>query len=160
MPALQVRQARATDTAAACAVLRRSITELCAADHGNDPQFLGRWLANKTVENVAAWIADPDSIVYVAVDDEAIVGVASLKRTGLITLNYVSPDARFQGVSKALLAQIEQTAATLGLTQCSLASTKTALRFYRSAGYSAQQNDGSTWGTPMSKAIAEPPAGR
>jgi hypothetical protein len=36
------------DAPAACDVLRRSISELCVADHGNDPTILARWLSNKT----------------------------------------------------------------------------------------------------------------
>jgi GNAT superfamily N-acetyltransferase len=137
--AMHIRPAQTADAAAACDVLRRSIAELCAADHGNDTQFLSRWLANKTPENVAAWISDPGNVVYVAIDAGAIVGVASMTRAGLITLNYVSPDARFKGVSKALLATLERKAADLGLTQCRLESTKTARRFYESAGYREQQ---------------------
>ena len=141
MPALHIRPARAADAAAACGVLRRSIAELCVADHDNDPQFLSRWLANKTPENVAAWIADPGNVVYVAVDDGRIAGVAAMTRAGLVTLNYVSPDFRFRGVSKVLLAALERKAAELGLTQCNLESTKTARRFYEAAGYREQPGD-------------------
>ncbi len=141
-------------------MLRRSIIELCEADHGNDPQFLSRWLANKTPENVAAWIADAGNFVYVAVDGGRIAGVAAMTRAGLVTLNYVSPDARFRGVSKALLAELERKAAELGLAQCSLESTKTARRFYEAAGY--REQDGVAGGCggdagncrPMVKAIA------
>jgi predicted GNAT family acetyltransferase len=138
MADVHIRKARAADAAAACAVLRRSIVELCAADHRNDPAFLQGWLANKTPENVAAWISDPGNVVYVAVDGNAVAGVASMTKAGMITLNYVSPDARFKGVSKALLAALERKAVELGLTQCRLESTKTARRFYEAAGYREQ----------------------
>jgi len=161
MSALQIRPARAADAAAACTVLRRSIAELCAVDHGGDAQFLAAWLANKTPENVAAWIADPGNVVYVAVGGDAIAGVASMTNAGMITLNYVSPDARFQGVSKALLAALERTAAELGLTQCRLESTKTARRFYQAAGYREQSGTASSCGAnaqescrPMVKKLA------
>ena len=138
MPALQIRLARTADAAEACTVLKRSIVELCAADHGHDPTFLYNWLANKTPENVTAWIADPGNVVYVAVADDAIAGVASMTKAGMITLNYVSPDKRFKGVSKALLAALERKATELGLTQCRLESTKTARRLYEAAGYREQ----------------------
>src|SRR5436305_300280 len=36
--AMQVREARAEDAEEACAVLRRSIIELCSADHRHDPK--------------------------------------------------------------------------------------------------------------------------
>ncbi len=144
MADVQIREACAADATAACAVLRRSIVELCAADHNNDPAFLHGWLANKTPDNVAAWISDPGNVVYVAVDGEAITGVASMSKDGRISLNYVSPDARFKGVSKALLAALERQAAALGLTQCRLESTKTARRFYEAAGY--REQDGAAGG--------------
>lgn len=50
-----IRDALAHDAQAACAVLRDSISQLCVADHHDDPEILSRWLANKTPENVAAW---------------------------------------------------------------------------------------------------------
>ena len=155
MPTLQIRPARAADAVAACEVLRRSIAELCVADHGNDPQFLAAWLANKTPENVTSWISDPGNVFYVAVENDTVMGVAAMNSIGVVTLNYVSPDARFSGVSKALLAEIERKAAELGVMQCSLQSTKTALRFYRSAGY-REQGAGEQWCTPMIKDIAMP----
>ena len=38
------------DAIAGCDVLKRSIAELCIADHKNDPAILARWLGNKTIE--------------------------------------------------------------------------------------------------------------
>ena len=48
---MHMRRAK-TEDAAACAVLCRSIAERCHADHGRDEILLGKWLSNKTVENV------------------------------------------------------------------------------------------------------------
>jgi hypothetical protein len=45
---MEIRDAMTEDAPAACDVLRRSISELCVADHGNDPTILARWLSNKT----------------------------------------------------------------------------------------------------------------
>jgi hypothetical protein len=42
------RPATPEDVPTACDIIRRSITELCTADHANDPAILQRWLANKT----------------------------------------------------------------------------------------------------------------
>ena len=47
----------------------------------------------------------------------------------------MSPAARFRGVSKALLQQLEATALELGNTSCVLTSTATARQFYLAAGY-------------------------
>ena len=153
MASIQIRKARVEDAAKACDVLRRSISELCAADHNNDPALLAGWLANKTPENVAAWISDPGNVVFVALDDGRMAGVAAMNRTGRISLNYVSPDVRFMGVSKALLARLECNAKELGHAQCTLESTKTALRFYRAAGYREREASEPVDGQPMVKIL-------
>ncbi len=131
--AMRIRAARPNDAIAACNVVRRSITELCAADHRNDEAFIARWLANKTPETMVGWIMN--SHVFIAEEDSQIVGVAALTGSGHVTLNYVSPEARFRGVSKALLRAVEIKAVELGCRTCTLKSTKTADRFYRAAGY-------------------------
>lgn len=130
---MRIRPARADDAVAACDVLRRSIVELCEADHRNDEARLADWLANKTPEIVAGWIAG--SHVFVAEEGGRIVGVAALTDSGHVTLNYVAPEARFRGVSKALIDAVEGKAAQLGLQACTLESTKTARRFYEALGY-------------------------
>jgi hypothetical protein len=52
---------------------------------------------NKTPEIVGSWIIKPDNSVLLAVDDDSILAVGSVTDAGEITLNYVSPDARFRG---------------------------------------------------------------
>jgi GNAT superfamily N-acetyltransferase len=130
-----VREAREEDAEAACLVLRRSITELCGADHRGDSRTLALWLANKTPEDVRRWIGDPNNRLFVAVDGGAILGVSAIQNSGRVSLNYVSPDARLRGVSKALMARLEARAVELGLAACTLESTATARRFYVSIGY-------------------------
>jgi len=73
--------------------------------------------------------------MFVAVEAGRIVGVAGMNNSGRVGLNYVSPDARFRGVSKALMLCLEDNARTLGIAECSLESSKTALRFYKALGY-------------------------
>jgi GNAT superfamily N-acetyltransferase len=132
---MEIRDAVVGDAAAACAVLRRSIAELCGADHRDDPAILARWLANKTPDTVSVWIARPDASMLVAVESGAIVAVGMVTDAGEILLNYVSPDARFRGVSRTLLAALEARAAERGAATCRLESTETAYRFYRANGY-------------------------
>jgi GNAT superfamily N-acetyltransferase len=131
-----VRKAREKDAEAACLVIRRSIVELCRTDHQGDGPTLVAWLANKTPENVRTWIRNPDSHVLVADEGGVILGVAALQNSGRISLNYVSPDARFRGVSKALMRGLEARASELGVAACTLESTETARQFYLSMGYS------------------------
>ena len=149
---MRIREARAEDAAAACEVLRRSIVELCAADHGNDPALLDPWLANKTPENVLAWMAETHLLV--AEEDGRLLGVAGLSSAGRVTLNYVAPEARFRGVSAALLGALEDEAARLGCRSCTLESTKTARRFYEARGYRGR--DGDAPYAPMVKELPAP----
>ena len=130
---MNIRRAKIDDAAEACAVVRRSITELCHLDHGGDATLLAKWLSNKTVENVSRWISE--SHFFVAEEGGRIVGVAAISDSGKISLNYVSPDARFRGVSKALLLWMEDNARALGIAECRLETTQTALRFYQALGY-------------------------
>ena len=64
---MKVREAVPEDATAACLVMRRSIVELCVADHRNDPAVLQRWLSNKTPEAFRSWIG-PGNSLSVAVD--------------------------------------------------------------------------------------------
>ena len=113
---VRIRRAVVADASQACTVLRRSITELCYLDHGGDEAYLSKWLSNKTTENVSRWILQ--SHFFVAEDAGRIVGVAAMSDSGKITLNYVDPDFRFRGVSKALVLSMEEQARTLGLVEC------------------------------------------
>ena len=93
---MQIRKASVEDTVEACQVVRRSIAELCHADHQDDPIVLDKWLSNSASHNMRSWIADPDSYVVVATEGAAIIGVGAVTSSGEITLNYVSPDAHFE----------------------------------------------------------------
>jgi GNAT superfamily N-acetyltransferase len=156
-----IRQALIEDAASACETMRRSIAELCGADHHDDPEILRPWLANKTPHHWAAWLAYEANTVLVAVDDETVLAVGVVRNDGEITCNYISPDARFRGVSKAMLAQLEATARALGNASCKLESTETARRFYLACGYEQvglpQGKFGTTGAYPMLKRFAADP---
>jgi GNAT superfamily N-acetyltransferase len=153
---VEIRDAAPEDAPAACTVMRRSITELCVADHHNDPAILDGWLANKTPEVFKGWLTQRGNSVLVAASDAAILAVGSVTDRGEITLNYVSPDARFQGVSRALLRALEARARERGNTRCTLRSTEAARRFYASAGYSETEPPVGVFGArgyPMTKTL-------
>lgn len=145
---MQVRAASLEDAAEICAVVRRSITELCGVDHGGDPAILALWLDNKSPETVARWLANPGNRLFVAVDGPAICAAGCVNDSGEVTLNYVSPEARFQGASRALLAAMEACARDLGHAEVRLSSTATALRFYRDRGYVDDGPAGEKHGLP------------
>jgi GNAT superfamily N-acetyltransferase len=154
---MQIRNAVPGDAGDACDVLRRSISELCVEDHRNDPAILARWLSNKTPEAVASWMKQAGNSVLVAVEGDVVLAVGSVTDKGEIGLNYVSPDARFRGISRAMLRALEARAMERGNARCTLISTETARRFYRSAGYIEDGPPQGKFGTgssyPMSKVL-------
>jgi hypothetical protein len=87
---MEIRDATADDADSACLVMRRSIAELCVADHGHDKAILARWLGNKTPEIFLSWIAEPGNSVLVAAEHGDILAVGAVTDAGDITLNYVS----------------------------------------------------------------------
>jgi len=137
MAEVTVRQARPDDVAAVLNVLRRSITELCAADHHDDPELLGRWLRNKTPEGFASWLNDPDGILLVAEHGGAVRGVGSLRRAGEINLCYVEPGFERLGLGGALMTSMEQQAQIWALAELRLGSTLGARGFYQRLGFVA-----------------------
>jgi GNAT superfamily N-acetyltransferase len=155
---MEIRDAVAEDAPAACQVLGRSIWELCIADHRNDPTILMRWLSNEPPEIVASWTADPKASALVAVERRTIRAVGSVRDAREITLNDVSPDARFPGVSRTLLAALEARAILRGDLRCTLTTTETACGFYRANGYVGDGPAAGKFGTctsyPMSKPLA------
>lgn len=130
---MRIRLAEPRDSEVATNVVRRSITELCRADHHDDWATLDMWLSNKTPTNIGLWIETQH--VVVAIDDGNILGVAAMSKTGDARLNYVVPEARLKGVSKAMMANLEAKAIDLGLERMVLDSTTTARAFYLAAGY-------------------------
>jgi GNAT superfamily N-acetyltransferase len=136
-----LRKATAEDAAAGVDVLRRSITELCGADHGGDPARLARWLGNKTAAEWAGWLDRADATLMVAEVAGRIAAVGMVDREGCILLLYVAPEARFRGVSRTLLSGLEAVARAGGATSCRLQTTRTARRFYLSRGYAPMASD-------------------
>ena len=127
------RKAIDADAGALSELLCRSITELCSADHRNDPDVIARWTANKSPEYMMMWIRNPRHFLVIAERDQEPAGVGCISDDGEVLLNYVSPDHRFCGVSKAVLDHLEEALAERGITRASLTSTKTAHQFYRKA---------------------------
>jgi GNAT superfamily N-acetyltransferase len=153
---LRVRRAEPADIPAMSRVLIASITELCVPDHGNDPDKLAAWLHNKTPEGVEAMLANPHGGLFVAELDGAVAAVGAVSGNGAITLNYVDPEARFRGVSKAMLAVLESELRALGFAEGRLEATATARSFYEAAGWAEdgpQAAERMVNGYPMRKAL-------
>ena len=141
---------------AICDIVRRSILQLCREDHRGDPEVLQRWLSGKTPESVRGWILDPANYMVIAVRGEEPVGAGCINANGEVTLNYVLPEARFCGVSSAIISALEAHARTAGHRRVALDSTTTARSFYEDRGYRSRGPHGSKFGLatwPMMKSL-------
>jgi GNAT superfamily N-acetyltransferase len=154
---ITVRPAVPADAAAMSSVLTASIRELCTADHRNDPAILNGWLRNKTPEMVLKMLERPGALFLVAEHDGEIAAVGCLNGPDEIGLNYVAPSHRFHGVSKALLAALEDHLRSSGATVAKLTSTGTAHRFYLANGWQdagPAEADRGMFCYPMEKRLA------
>lgn len=157
MTSYATRRAVPADATAACEVVRRSITELCYQDHRGDRVSLKHWLENKTPVNFETWIVSKEHVAFAAEHETKLVGFAMLNLRGYVALLYVSPEARFKGISKTLLAALEEGASAAGIRELRLQSSATALRFYLDRGYALtgppDEGFGLTSGYPMARQI-------
>lgn len=84
-------------------------------------------------------------------------GVGAIRSSGEVMLNYVSPDARFRGVSKAIVARLEAQACERGVDVVTFQSSATARQFYLAVGFRETgppvEGFGITLGYPMSKRL-------
>jgi GNAT superfamily N-acetyltransferase len=151
---ITVRPATDADIAAMSEIMTASIRDLCAADHKDDPAAIARWTANKTPAGVAEMLANHDALFFLAERDGAPAAVGSIHlAVREIGLNYVHPAHRFAGVSKALLAALED---ALGPGDARLDSTATAHGFYLSCGWADAGPVGGRFGLtdyPMTKRL-------
>jgi len=132
---VSVRRGVIADAEAACDAVRRSILELCALDHENDPTTLQQWLANKTPGWFEHLLTAQDRSCVVAVRVDRVCGLGQLNHSGDVGLLYVAPEARFLGASSLMLDWLESETIHLGIEILRLNSTRTAKSFYLGRGY-------------------------
>jgi GNAT superfamily N-acetyltransferase len=152
---ITLRPARPGDSAEAARILTASITALCGADHGDDPEALANWVANKTPESVARMIATGGIRIAELDGSPAAVGAVDISE-GTITLNYVDPAYRRRGLSTALLAAMEAELSAAGIVTARVTSTATARDFYLRHGWrSAGPGRTGRWilGFPLEKRL-------
>ncbi len=130
-----VRRATLVDTERALEVVRRSIVESCVADHHDDPAVLERWLANKSPEHFARWLADEEAALLVAELNGVVRGVGHVRRTGHIHLCYVEPGFQGLGLGGAVVRELERLARGWALVELALESSADARGFYERLGY-------------------------
>ncbi len=151
-----VRPATEADVLAMSAALTASITQLCSLDHRDDPAAIAAWTANKTPAGVTAMLHAEGNRMFVAERGGEIAAVGCIIGPDQIGLNYVHPAHRFQGVSRALLAAMEDVMRNSGTIEGRLASTTTAHAFYRANGWvdaTPPSTDRPISGWPMRKIL-------
>ncbi|WEK04232.1 MAG: GNAT family N-acetyltransferase [Candidatus Devosia phytovorans] len=127
---------------------RASIRDLCRADHAGDPAAIADWVGPN--DKFTRLLEKPDIRLVVAEIDGTIAGLGGIQGD-TVTLNYVHPDFRFRGVSKALMVTLEEMRVAAGVTTGRLHSSATALRFYHAIrSQDAGPFDPAT-GQPMTK---------
>ncbi len=157
-----IRPARPDDAEAMSEVLCASIRTLCAPDHQDDTEVIDAWTRNKSPRGVRQWFDNPDVSIFVALTGTAVAGVGGISADGHVILNYVAPDHRFEGVSRAMMARLESELAGRGIAEARLTSTATAHRFYKSIGWSdsgAPESGRAVTGYPMSKRLGADKSG-
>lgn len=132
---ISVRPAIPDDADAVIDVVRKSIAQLCAADHHHDPETLATWLANKTPQNFLSWLSNPDNFCVVAQMNDRLSGAGLLHRSGEIRMLYLAPGSQRRGIGKEIHAALEEKANLWALRKLHLESTALACRFYEALGY-------------------------
>jgi GNAT superfamily N-acetyltransferase len=149
---MHIRPATEADCVAMSRVRSAAITQLCSADHGDDPDTVTAWVDRQSPETFRLLLWRPEVTLLVADLDGAVVGVAGFSGDK-VTLNYVDPDHRFAGISKALMAALEAQMLVDGVSRGRLDSTATARDFYRAIGWIEQEGGTPEQGYPMSKLL-------
>ena len=156
---MKVREAVVSEANRCSEVLCASIRELCVLDHKGDEEIISQWIANKTPETLRSWILSSRTTIYVAEVDGEIAGVGAVSDGSEVTLNYVSPNHRYLGVSQTILKKLERALRDRDLNVAYLTSTQTAHEFYRKAGW-YDVGEPELWlgikGFPMEKAFFPP----
>ena len=130
----KVREAMPSDSAKACEVLRRSISEICSLDY-NDQSVIDEWLGNKTESNIKEWIQSVNSYSVVCTNDDHIVGFGTITLEGEVLLLYLVPEALRKGNGKLMLEAMEERIISECIEEIYTVSSITAKPFYERNGY-------------------------
>ena len=146
---LNIREATKADARSMAALRAASIRALCEPDHHGDEAAIKRWVgADDKFEQLLA----RDDLTLIAVElDDQLAGLGAMSGDR-VTLNYVHPDFRFRGVSKAIMQTLESRMVAHGVLRGVLDSSVTALRFYQAIGWKKDgPADPESGQQPMSK---------
>lgn len=130
---MTLRRATVFDVFDLSRVLIRSITQLCRADHRDDPQAIAKWTANKTPDSIRDWIKG-GAHIWLAEHAGQVAAVGGLRECD-ITLLYIDPDHTGLGIGSAMLNRLEAELIASGQSEARLEATRTAQEFYERHGW-------------------------
>ncbi|MDA7963159.1 GNAT family N-acetyltransferase [Ruegeria sp.] len=145
---IALRRANLFDVFDLSRVLIRSITELCAADHKNDPDNIALWTANKSPEAIRGWI-ESGALLWLAEQDGAVAGIGGIRDGQEVSLLYVDPDHARHGIGSALLARLERELSKAGCRVAYLDASCTGRDFYAARGWEPSGTPGEWHGIPQ-----------
>ncbi len=134
---IHVRRTATHEAERICAIIRRSIIEVCESDHENDPKKLDTLLQHHDLMQIQSWLTADDTIGLLAMIDEQPVGAGFIRLTGEIILCCVLREALNRGIGTILLEALMEIAANHGIDRVFLTSTGTAKTFYEYHGFTA-----------------------
>ena len=131
-----IRLATKDDLEALTEVRDKSIRRLAPAAY-SQCQIDG-WLS--TTGSIFSKFGNPKNIIFVEEFEGNVIAFAQLDAdTATVERMYVAPDFARQGIGARLIAQLEATAANLGIRTLRLDATLNGLPFYEASGYSTEQ---------------------
>ncbi len=156
-PKLGLRPLLPTDVPVLGEIFRASVADLTGDDYTEAQQ--AAWAASLD-DDVAFAKRLGQQLTLIATLEGSPVGFASLAGEDKIDMLYVHPAAAGQGAGALLIDALEKLAANRGAAKLTVDASDTALPFFQSRGYVAQQRNsvsvGGEWlaNTTMQKQLA------
>ena len=133
---ITIRRAKQEDKESVWRVHIRAIKEICKSHYSEDELqawsgVLKPWRYKEAISSKTFFVAE---------DSDVIVGFGQLdQENGKVEAMYVCPDHIRRGVGRKILHALESVAQESDLTSLHLWASLNAIPFYKSAGYTAQQ---------------------
>ncbi len=138
LPRLSIRRARRGDAEAMSQLIVRTIEETNSKDY--EPSAILALKANFSVPEIERRLRE--RLVQLAMMDDALVGTASLSLPNArVHSVFVDPSRQGLGIGAALIGAVERLARRRGLERLVLASSLTAIGFYRKLGYEGARRE-------------------
>jgi len=127
---MQIRKFKRTDAIKVSNIIRRCLRETVSKDY-----------SKKAIESLCQFFTPSlliknlnDRTIFVAVENDKVVGTASLKDDKVFTV-FVNPDFHGKGIGSKLMDKVEDLAKKKGYKIIKVPSGITSFEFYKKRGY-------------------------